>query len=261
VSDALLLIAAGALRVFSADYCADQLALALADRDQIAALSVDAEKDFSYLRAQAAGLPQARAEAEQIVAHRADIVLRYWGGDAARLERLGVSVVSLGYAADFDAVKTNVMIAADAIGRHDRGEALVASIDRRLSALAARGALDLSALYLTPGGVTAGKGTIIDAIFSAAGVGNIATEKGLSYWPPLSAEALVANPPRFIATGFFSADSERINHWSVARHPALEKTLKATARVDLSTDTISCPGWFSLDAAEAIRLAAENRND
>lgn len=252
---------AAAIRVFSADYCADQIALALADPDQIAALSVDAEKDFSYLRAQAAGLPQARAEAEQIIAHGADVVLRFWGGDAARLERLGVNVVSLDYAADFDAVKTNIMIAADAIGRRERGAALVASVDRRLAALKSRRPLSISALYVTPGGVTAGKGTIIDAIFTAAGVGNVASGKGLSWWPPLSAEALIADPPQFIVTGFFTANSERINHWSMARHKALTGLLDATPRVDLPADVLSCPGWFSLDAAEAIRNAAETLDD
>lgn len=252
---------AGAIRIFSADYCADQLALALADRDQFVALSVDAEKDFSYLRVRAAGLPQARADAEQAIARRADVVLRFWGGDAARLQGLGVKVVTLDYAADFDAVKANVMIAADAMGQHDRGEALAGKIDARLAALAARGKFSTSALYVTPGGVTAGKGTMIDAIFDAAGVGNLAAEKGLSYWPPLSAEALIADPPDFMVTGFFTANSERINHWSAVRHPALRKTLDATPRVDLPADVLSCPGWFSLDAAEAIRDAAEKLDD
>lgn len=258
---AVLSAFAGAVRIFSADYCADQLALALADRDQIVALSVDAEKDFSYLRARAAGLPQARADAEQAIARRADVVLRFWGGDAARLQGLGVKVVTLDYAADFETVKLNVVIAADAMGHHDRGEALAEKIDARIAAFAVRGKLPTSALYVTPGGVTAGKGTMIDAIFNAAGVGNLAAEKGLSYWPPLSAEALIADPPDFAVTGFFTANSERINHWSAVRHPALRKTLDATPRIDLPADVLSCPGWFSLDAAEAIRAAAEKLDD
>lgn len=248
---------AGAVRLFSADYCADQLALALADRDQIAALSVDAEKDFSYLRAKAKDLPQARADAEQVMAARADVVLRYWGGDAARLERLGVKVVTLGYAADLDAVKANIRTAAHAIGQFEAGARMIADIDRRQSRLAAKPPADISALYVTPGGVTAGKGTMIDAIFKAAGVRNRAAEAGLSYWPPLSAEALILDPPQFMATGFFTADSERINHWSASRHPALARALGDIPRIDLPADVLSCPGWFSLDAAEAIRAAVD----
>lgn len=257
MSAALLLAFASAVRVFSADYCADQLTLALADREEIAALSVDAEKDFSYLRDKAKGLPQARAGAEEIFASRADLVLRFWGGDARRLEKLGVKTATLGYAADFGDVKEAITVAARALGEERRGAALNREIDRRLQALAARGPSAVKALYVTPGGVTAGKETMIDAIFRAAGVRNIAAEKGLSYWPALSAEALILDPPPLIVAGFFSSNSERLNHWSAARHPALRKTLDATPRVDLPADIIACPGWFALDAAEAIRNAAD----
>ncbi len=257
MSVAAIALLAGAVRIFSADYCADQLALALADREQIAALSVDAEKDFSYLREKATGLHQARADAEEVTAARADLVLRYWGGDAARLQRLGVKVVTLGYAADFDAVKMNVRTAARAIGQVDAGAQVIADIDRRLARLAVRPPADISALYVTPGGVTAGAGTMIDAIFRAAGVRNAAAAAGLSFWPPLSAEALILAPPQFMATGFFTADSERINHWSASRHPALKRALRGVPRIDLPADVLACPGWFSLDAAEAIRAAVD----
>jgi iron complex transport system substrate-binding protein len=257
MTSALLIALAAAPRILSADYCADQLVLALADPSQIAALSVDADKDFSYLREKAAGISQARADAEEIVARDVDVVLRFWGGDEARLNRFGAEVVTLGYAADFDAVKANIAIAAEAIGQAERGKLLVHQIDGRLEALAARGGAPKSALYVTPGGVTAGKGTMIDAIFKAAGVGNIAAERGLSFWPPLSAEALVADPPDYVVTGFFNADSERINHWSAVRHPALKEALAGSVRIDLDADVLSCPGWFSLDAAEQIRDAIE----
>lgn len=257
MSLAEIALLAGALRVFSADYCADQMLLALADRAQIAALSVDAEKDFSYLRDKAKELPQARAGAEEVMAARADIVLRYWGGDAARLRRLGVKVVTLDYAADLDAVKANIRTAATAIGQTRAGARMIADIDGRLARLSARPPADISALYVTPGGVTAGKGTMIDAIFTAAGVRNAAAEAGHSYWPPLSAEALILSPPQFMATGFFTAESERINNWSASRHPALKRALRDIPRIDLPADVLACPGWFSLDAAEAIRAAVD----
>ena len=221
-------------------------------------MSVDADKDFSRLRAEAVGLPRARAEAEQVVARNVDVVLRFWGGDEARLKKLGVDVVTLGYAADFDAVKSTVAAAAAALGQGARGEALNLEIEARLAALGARGRSRVTALYVTPGGVTAGKDTMIDAIFSAAGVGNAASDAGLSYWPPLSAESLIADPPAFIVTGFFSANSERVNHWSAARHPALKKALRTIPRIDLDADILDCPGWFSLDAAEKIRDAVDN---
>jgi iron complex transport system substrate-binding protein len=251
------LILAAAARVFSADFCADQLTLALAAPDQIAALSPDAEKDFSFHRAAAAGLPRARADAESVAAAEAGVVLRFWGGDAARLERLGVKVVTLDYANDFDGVKRNIDAAASAIGREAEGRALIARIDARLSALAARGPAGVTALYVTPGGVTAGKETMIDAIFSAAGVRNKAADAGHSYWPPLPAEAVVADPPAFVVAGFFASNAERINHWSAARHPALQRILRETPGIAPPADVLSCPGPQSVDAAEMIRDAAD----
>ncbi len=254
---AATILAAAGLRVFSADFCADQLTLALADRSQIAALSPDAEKDFSFYRAESEGLAQGRADIETVAAAKADVVLRFWGGDAARLERLGVKVVTLGYAADFDAVTRNIETAASAIGREAAGRALIAGINARLAALKARGPTAITALYVTPGGVTAGKETMIDAILAAAGVRNNAAEAGLSYWPPLSAEAIVAAPPTFVVAGFFTSNAERINHWSAARHPALQKILKQTPGVAPPADVLSCPGPQSVEAAELIRNSAD----
>ncbi|MEZ5930191.1 MAG: hypothetical protein R3C55_17145 [Parvularculaceae bacterium] len=100
---------------------------------------------------------------------------------------------------------------------------------------------------------------MIDAILGAAGVRNIAAENGLAYWGSLPAEAVVADPPALIVTGFFSANSERINHWSAARHPAFRKIFGETPTIHLSTDVLSCPGWFSLDAAETIADALEEQ--
>jgi iron complex transport system substrate-binding protein len=254
---AALALAAAPPRVLSADFCADQIVLALADPSQIAALSPDAEKDFSFLRAKAAGLPRARADAESALAARADVILRFWGGDAPRLERLGVTVVTLDYATSFDGVKENIRLAARAIGRVAEGEKLVGDIDARLRALEARGPSGLTALYVTPPGVTAGSQTMIDAIFEAAGVGNEAAGKGYSHWPPLSAEAVVADPPDFIVAGFFSSNAERINHWSGARHPALKRVIKTTPGVAPPADVLACPGPQSVDAAEMIRDAAD----
>lgn len=258
---ALFLLAATAPHVLSADYCADQLVLALADRQQIAALSVDAEKDFSYLREEARELPQARADAEEVMARRADVVLRFWGGDAHRLSRLGVKVVTLDYASDFDGVRSNIRKAAAAIDQQARGEALVAHMNARLDALHAKGPSGKSAIYVTPGGVTAGAHTMINAIFEAAGVGNIAAEKGLFYWPAFSIEEFLLEPPSIVVTGFYDAQSERANHWSAARHPAMKAALQLTTTVNLAAGVLACPGWFSLDAAEAIRRTVDEGNE
>jgi iron complex transport system substrate-binding protein len=67
-------------RIVSLDYCADQFVLALADRDQIAALSRGSQRDDSYYRTRAAGIRQTRGTLEEVLALRPDLVIRNWGG-------------------------------------------------------------------------------------------------------------------------------------------------------------------------------------
>jgi iron complex transport system substrate-binding protein len=158
-------------RVMSLDSCADQYVLALAPRETIVGLSHRAGTADSYMRAASVGLPQRRATFESLVAARPDVVVRHWGGDArlvAALDRRGVRTVRIDDAADFDAVRANVRKVAEALDRRAAGEALVARMDGQLKASA--GAWKgQSALYLTPGGYTAGSGTLIDVMLKAAG--------------------------------------------------------------------------------------------
>lgn len=241
-------------RAASLDYCADQYLLALADDDQIAAASRGADKDYAYLRARGAKVKRVRPDPEEILALEPDIVLRLWGGGAnaeTTFGRFGAKVVTLGFAEDFDGVRANVRIAAAALGQAERGEAIIADMDARLGALEKR-AVGARALYVTPGGVTAGAHTMIDAIMRAAGLRNIAAEKGASYWPSLPAEALLLDPPDMIVAGFFTSRDERINHWSAARHPALKEMMTSRPSVILDADLVSCAAPSSVAAVEVI---------
>ncbi|MEQ8936791.1 MAG: ABC transporter substrate-binding protein [Amphiplicatus sp.] len=242
-------------RAVSLDYCADQFLLAIADKDQIIAVSPGADEDYSYLKAAAVGVRALRPSLEEIAPQRPDVVLRFWGGSprlGALLEQDGATVLTLDYASDFETVRANIRAAAAALHREVRGEAMIADLDARLAALARRPVHNEAALYVTPGGVTAGSSTMIDAIFSAARVRNATAEAGLSYWPPLPAEALILNPPGLIVAGFFKDSGEAANHWSAARHPAFRRVFDRTLTIHLPTDIISCPAWFSVDAAEII---------
>lgn len=244
-------------RVFSADPCADQYVLALAPRASIAALSREAQGPYSRLRDRAGGLPRARATVEDALARHATVVLRTYGGEAGAFARAGLRVVTLEDASDFDGVRRETRRAAAALGGAEAGERLVAAMDARLDALARRGALDVAALYVTPGGVTAGRGTFVDALFRAAGVRNAAAEAGLSDWPPLPLEKLAETPPAFAVAGFFDPKLAAADNWSPARHPAFARALAGKPVVFLPADVLSCPAWFAVEAAERIRAGAE----
>ncbi len=250
--------AAAKPRAVSLDYCSDQYLLALADPEQILAISRGADKDYSRLRAAAAPYRKIRAAAEEALALEPDLVMRQWGGGAnpeAAFGRFGARVVSLGFPEDFDGVKENIRQAAAALEQAERGEEMIRDLDARLAALAAAPPFDARALYVTPGGVTAGAHTMIDAIITAAGAVNAAAESGQSYWPALPAENLLMDPPDFIVGGFFRARDEQINHWSAARHPAIMQLLAERPTVHLSPDLISCAAFHSVEAAEKIAAA------
>ena len=79
---AALAAAAAKPSAVSLDYCADQYLLALADDDQILAVSRGADKHYSYMREAAAPFHKIRASMEEALVLKPDIIFRQWGGGA-----------------------------------------------------------------------------------------------------------------------------------------------------------------------------------
>ncbi|MBX9746891.1 MAG: ABC transporter substrate-binding protein [Hyphomonadaceae bacterium] len=243
-------------RIVSLDYCADQFVLALADRDQIAALSVGAHRDDSYYRTRARGIRQTRGTLEEVLALRPDLVIRSWGGpwDAEQVyARFDVPVLEVGDTPDFVSARTDLLDAAQTLGHRERGEALARDLELRLARLSATApSTRHPLLYLPGGGAVAGAGTMMDAVISAAGGRNIRTEAS---WTVLPLERLISTPPALIAMGFFDSGRDRINAWSPSRHPALRRALAQARTVRLPPATVACEAWYAIDAAEAIAAA------
>lgn len=256
---ALWLVAGGAsaaavVRVFSLDQCADQYVLALAPRADIVGLSYRAGDADSYLRNEARGLPLRRASTESALASRASIVVRYWGGDelmARRLAGRGLTVVKIDDALDFGGVRANVRRVAAALGRRDTGEALISRMDAELEE--AKGAWrGERALYLTPGGFTAGADTLVGAMMASAGLRNAAPSPGFA---PVSLERIVADPPARFVLGFFDPASIQAQHWSIGRRGVLRRVLTGRTLAVLPAAVLGCPAWFAADGARDIALA------
>ena len=237
--------------VVSLDYCADQFVLALADRDQILAVSKDAGRQFSHLREKAGGIPQVRAAAEDVIALGPDLVVRSWGGDARALafyERFGIRTVQLGYAADVQGTVDVTRAVAREIGQEARAEALVAAMP------APAAPTGQSALYVTPGGVSAGRGTLIGSIMAQAGLANANRKEG---WTSLPLEQLVLAPPQTMLTAFFGFDDDATDRWSVSRHPVMQRLMQAARVIPMDESRVSCPAWFVADEAADIARALE----
>lgn len=247
--------AQAAPRVMSLDQCSDQYVMALSPRAAIVGVSPRADDYDSYLRAKAAGLPQRRATAEAVLAARPDVVVRYWGGDARlaqALERRGVTVVRIEEAEDFDGVRANVRRVAAALNEREAGELIVARMDSQLAASKdAWGGK--RALYLTPSGFTAGQGTLIHAVFAAAGLRSAAERPG---YAPVSLERLALNPPAALVLGFFDAFATAMERWGPGRHRVLDGLVRTRTVGSLPGAIAGCPGWFAAEGALTLARAA-----
>ncbi|WP_292098690.1 ABC transporter substrate-binding protein [Brevundimonas sp.] len=242
------------LRVMALDQCADQYVLALRPDAELA-LSPRADDPDAWLRAAAAGRRQVRPTLEAAIAFRPDVVVRYWGGEPrllARLEATGVRVATIEDANDFNGVRTDIRAVAQALGVPGRGEALAARMDATLrSAAPDVAAPDRSALYLTAGGFTAGKGTLVDAILRAAGYSNAATGP---FFAPVSVERIALFPPARFVLGFF--DQARGDWRGPGRHPVVQRAARGRVAARLPAAALTCPAWFAADAAAMLKAGA-----
>ena len=250
-------------RVVSLDFCADQFVLELADRDQIAALSTQSRAEHSYWRARAVGLPQVRSSAEAVLALSPDLVVRTYGGGPGAgtvLNKAGVPVLQLGEGEDFEAVRRNLRLVARALGHADRGEAAVARFDQAL-AKAHRTGAPVTALYVTPGGVQAGRDTSLGKMMAAAGL--IPFDQTRTGWSALPLERLARSAPSLMISGFMSPGALALYPWSSARHPLIRAHLAQQPSLALSGAVSACPGSFMADgvldmakAGDPLRKAA-----
>lgn len=241
------------LRVMALDQCADQYVLALRPDAELA-LSPRADDPDAWLRDAAAGRRRVRPTLEAAIAFRPDVVVRYWGGEPrllARLEATGVRVVNIEDATDFNGVRADIRAVAQGLGVPHRGEVLTARMDATLrSAAPEPAARARSALYLTAGGFTAGKGTLVDAILNAAGFANAAAGP---FFAPVSVERIALFPPARFVLGFF--DQARGDWRGPGRHPVVQRAARGRVAARLPAAALTCPAWFAADAAAMLKAA------
>lgn len=216
-------------------------------------VSTRADDADSRLRALAVGLPKRRVDLESALAARPQVVVRYWGGEprlTRALEARGVQVVTIAEARDFAGVRANIRAVAGVLGRDEAGAAVIARMDQRL-ARAAGAWRGRPALYLTPGGATAGPGTLIDAILRAAGLTNAEVRPGFQ---TVSLEALALGRPPALVLGFFDTFQLAGDSWGLGRHRILRTAARENAVASLPGALLGCPDWSAAEAVE--RLAA-----
>lgn len=238
--------------VASIDFCADQMVLGLMPRDQIRAVSVEVDSDASFSAPRAKGIVRLRPQLEDIARLRPAVVVRSYGG-GARLDRqlkaMGIRVVQLGFPDTLDAVSSDMLRVGAELDAETRAEALNAGFMAQRAAAKWPAPGTKTALYVTPGDVTTGPGSLVAEVISAAGYAPYRQKPG---WGSLPLEAMVRQPPNLVFRAFFDSARYRQDHWTSSRHPAVARALHGAQDVTVPGAWIACGNWLTGQAIAAL---------
>jgi iron complex transport system substrate-binding protein len=238
-------LAAAPRRVVSFNLCADQLVLALADREQIAGLSpYAADPMLSIVAGKAKEFRRLDWQAESTIPLNPDLVfVGSWDRPATRrmLQRLGFRVVAVDLVADLDAAKAQIRDVAALLGHPERAAPLLAALDEaRQRVRAAADPSFATALVVERGGYIAGSDTLVSTLLKEAGLtpprgaprgygGFLPLERLLTLQPDL---LFIKDPPR--------APQDQGSLYFT--HPALEALYPPRRRIALPTRFTMCGG-------------------
>jgi iron complex transport system substrate-binding protein len=244
-------------RVVSANLCADQLLLALADRAQIASLSPFAtDPALSYLAAEANGIDQNRGAVEDILRLEADLVLigaydsRY---ARALLEAKSVPFQVLGPWRDLEDGRAQIRALSARLGHSERGETLIRTIDAALAAARDSAPSAHSALVLERRGYVLGRGSLIAEILGLTGLRDGAAALGVGRQGFVSIERIVAGRPDYLVVSQAGPEAGDQGQ-AFLTHPALALLYPLDRRL-IVPDRLAICGGPSTPALVAAILA------
>ncbi len=174
------------------------------------------------------------------------------------LQRQGICVVRLPTPTSYQGLKELIRFSSEALGAVQRGEQLMADLDRRRAVLVANEALKdvrvLSYGNYGAGGSSAGNGTAYDFLIELSGMRNAAAEFGLVGNGPLDLEQMLRMDPDLLLL----AEAENGGHsptleWLLGQGAAREvRAVKEKRWVILPVNLHSTSSQHIMDAAEAL---------
>ena len=226
-----------AVRVVSQTVGTDELLLALARPEQVAALShLAAAPEYSVVAREAAAYPRLTpgGDSETILQHRPTLVLfaDYSRAElVAQVRRAGVEVIVFDRYATLADVYANLRTLGRALGgdAEKRADELIARCEARMVVLREklRGVRPVKVVSGTTYGMLAGAGTTFQDLCDHAGAENLATTLGgLSGHAPEPSEKMLGWPVEQVVIGLDTASPGRTDDGPVARERALAPLLK-----------------------------------
>jgi iron complex transport system substrate-binding protein len=246
-------------RVVSMNVCTDQLAMLIAGEGQLHSVSVLAsDANSSVMPREAAAYAVNHALAEEIFLMRPDLVLAGTFSSRATvglLRLLGVRVEEFAPARSFDDIRGNILRVGELLDRQERADELVAELDAGLATLAAAPHTGRSIALYDANSYTAGKGTLANEIFHAAGLANVAEAMGITGSGRVALELLVVARPDIVASSFRDYDAPALAQENFV-HPAFAALEAAGQTVAVPVPNMICGAPFTLEAAFVLQRAA-----
>jgi len=176
----------------------------------------------------------------------------------ALLRQVGIPLVEVPAAENFAQIRDNTLLVAHAVGEDEKGEALIARMDATLAELAVtKPQRRIVVAGWEEQGNVPGKGTLFDAILTAAGGENIIAnlKSGLVYgrYTGFDLEQLVAMRPDILAYGSTRLGRQDLSGQQLQHR--LVRKLYGTRTITYPETLYSCGLPQSADAARAFRRA------
>ena len=204
------------VRIVSQALASDEMLFPMIAPERLVGLSaLSRDPKYSNVLAEARRHPAPSIDSpEDIVRLRPDLIFVTTYSRAEMVEVLeasGAPVYRLANFDDLDGVTANLRRIGAAVGEEAAAERVVAEMQRRLAAVAARraGRPPMRVLSFS-GGFTAGRGTTFDDIVRRAGGINEAAARGLEKFPRLSEEQVLAWNPDVLVAGVLPGEAETV---------------------------------------------------
>jgi iron complex transport system substrate-binding protein len=248
-------------RIVSFNACADGYLMALADKSQIAALSLFArDPAYSPRAKEARAYPFTKGQAEVLLVLHPDLVIAspYRRAESLALLKGRARILDLPPANSFADVVAQTRMIAAAIGQRERGEALVRAMRARVDAAGRRPPGGVAAYY-ERGGILIGTGSLMDDLMTRAGLINLARTLHKGALGRLSLEEIVqARPDYLIMTDSGGSEARGQDEGGqMLDHPALTRAVPLSHRLHVPSNLTACGGPSYPDALERLQAEAD----
>ena len=244
-------------RIVSIGLCTDQLLLLLAEREQIASVSVWAlDRDMSYMIDEVGDLPLNNSSVEEIIQYQPDLVVasKYAAWDTAKfLRQLGYQVKQIPLAESIADIYKLLQQFGDWTGNQQRAESVIAKMQSELAEIHLRhaGKPQKTVIVYSPNGFTIGANTLENDLFKHAGYINLAATMGIEGFKPIALETLIAADPDVLQIDRNLSRPDSLATAYVG-HPALDKLIEHREYLDIPTRLRICAGPMITEAVEKM---------